>query len=100
NNLFKSKILFFQPHSYHQFTSFTSPNIKINCINFESDKHLDNEFNDQSDYRFEEQIELYKDISNISLYNFVLKKQLVNTIDEAYAAVEAFTYSNRFEIRK
>ncbi|CAG8527831.1 16507_t:CDS:2 [Racocetra fulgida] len=62
-------------------------NIEIDCVNFESDEHLDNEFDDQLDYEFEEQVELYKG-------------QPFNTINEAYAAVEAFAHSNGFGIRK
>ncbi|CAG8620596.1 687_t:CDS:2, partial [Racocetra persica] len=65
----------------------TSSNIEIDHVNFESDKYLDNEFDDQSDYGFKEQIELYK-------------KQPFNTVDEVYATIEAFTHSNGFRIRK
>ncbi|CAG8770291.1 745_t:CDS:2, partial [Gigaspora rosea] len=84
---FQVKDSTFQSRSCNQSTSFTSSNIEIDHDNFEYDEHLDSEFNDQSDYEFEEEAELYEG-------------QLFNTVDEAYAAVEAFAHSNRFGIRK
>ncbi|CAG8816747.1 37200_t:CDS:2 [Gigaspora margarita] len=48
---------------------------------------MDNEFDNQLNYGFEKQVELYEG-------------QLFNTADEAYAAVETFAYSNGFGIRK
>ncbi|CAG8693193.1 9959_t:CDS:2, partial [Ambispora leptoticha] len=105
----------FQPYSYQQPASSISSNVEVDCVNDmcldnesdecldnesgenldnESSEHLnneshelDNEFDEQSDVGFDKQVELYEG-------------QTFQTIEDAHVAVETFTHSNGFGIRK